>query len=46
MAGLVEKVLSMPLLNVMLARRRFLVIFSLTSLLLSEYFLPLRIAGT
>ncbi|KAK8119568.1 carbohydrate esterase family 3 protein [Apiospora kogelbergensis] len=35
MAGLVEKVLSMPLLNVMLARRRFLVIFSLTSLLLS-----------
>ena len=39
MPGFVEKVLSMPLLNMLLARRRFLIIFSLTTLLLSEYLL-------
>lgn len=36
MAGLLQKVLSLPLLNMLLARRRFLIIFGLTTLLLSK----------
>ncbi|KAK7955998.1 SGNH hydrolase-type esterase domain-containing protein [Apiospora aurea] len=38
MAGLIEKVLSLPLLNMILARRRFLIIFGLTTLLLMLMF--------
>ncbi|KAK7958095.1 carbohydrate esterase family 3 protein [Apiospora saccharicola] len=38
MAGLLEKLLSLPLLNMMLARRRFLIIFGLTTLLLMLMF--------
>ncbi|KAK8042818.1 SGNH hydrolase-type esterase domain-containing protein [Apiospora phragmitis] len=38
MAGLLEKVLSLPLLNMLLARRRFFFIFGLTTLLLMLMF--------
>ncbi|KAK8867749.1 SGNH hydrolase-type esterase domain-containing protein [Apiospora arundinis] len=38
MAGIAEKVLSVPLLNMLLARRRFLIIFGLTTLLLMLMF--------